>query len=125
MIDTKLIGTTMTLTLDGVVEAQDVRATHEALETAFLGQSNLNLVVDMSDWTDMTEDAIHEDMALELKLLGKLGRIDRIALISDKNWIGAVANLFEPWLPGTEMCRFTTAARDEAQTWAMHKKDAA
>lgn len=125
MIDTNLLGTTMTLTLDGVVEAQDILATKEAMETAFQGQSVLNLVVDMSDWTDITGDAIHDDMALELKMLGKLGRIDRVALISDKKWVGAVANFFGPWLPGTEVGHFTSAARDDALTWAMHKKDAA
>lgn len=104
-----------------MIEAQDIKALKTEIETAFQNTKELNLVIEMTGWRDITEDAMREDMSLELKLLGRLGRVDRIAFVSDKNWVAAAVDFFGPWLPDTELCRFATL--DAARNWAMHKAD--
>ncbi|MBV7380425.1 STAS/SEC14 domain-containing protein [Maritimibacter dapengensis] len=121
MIHTEMLGNTMILTLHGTVERDDIAPLKDTFASAFNDTPEMSIIVDMTAWTDITDDAIGEDLGLELKLLGKLGRIDRIALVSNKEWVGAMVDFVGPWLPGTKVCRFGADDMDAAQSWCMQK----
>lgn len=121
MIHTEMLGNTMILTLHGTVEQDDIAPLKETFASAFNDTPEMSIIVDITEWNDITADAIGEDVGLELKLLGKIGHIDRIAFVSDKAWVGAMVDFVGPWLPGTEVCRFGAGDMDAAQSWCMEK----
>ena len=118
MIEIRQTGTTLTFDLIDTVTAEDVAALKSAVEEAFEREQEIGIVADLSRWHDITGDAIEEDMGLELKLLGKLGRIGRIAFVSDKEWVQAMVNAVGPWMPGTTLRTFRGDAGAAAAGWA-------
>ena len=118
MIEIRQTGTTLTFHLIDTVTAEDVAALKSAVEEAFAREQEIGIVADLTRWHDVTGDAIEEDMGLELKLLGKLGRIGRIAFVSDKEWVQAMVNAVGPWMPGTTLRTFRGDAGAAAAGWA-------
>lgn len=118
MIDTEFSDSVLTLTLVGTVTEDDIAALRETIEAAFSEHSEISMVLDLTRWEDVTGNAIREDMALELKLLGKLGRIERIAFLSDKQWVTAMARGVGPWLPSVSLRAFPGDQGAAAREWA-------
>ncbi|WP_292023789.1 STAS/SEC14 domain-containing protein [Maritimibacter sp. UBA3975] len=118
MIEIEKTGNTLTFHLIDTVTAEDVNALKSAVQTSFEDADEIGLVADLIRWSDVTGDAIEADMGLELKLLGKLGRIGRIAFVADKAWVRAMVNAVGPWMPGTTLRVFAAGEVGEAVKWA-------
>lgn len=106
------------ITLSGTVTKADIVALEEQLPAALEAVERIGLLIDIGDWSDMTANAIREDIGFEIEMLRHIGKIDRLALISDKQWPAALARMMTPMLPDTEIAVFTTDRRDAARGFA-------
>ena len=113
----------LAIRLSGTVEESDVETMETAFEDQLDSDDRFGLVVDMSDWTDITVGALKEDAKFEFGLLSKLNRFPRMALISDKKFPQAVAKFFDPLIPAVQMRTFTSSQREEAITFASAPAD--
>ena len=108
----------LAIELSGTVEESDVQTMETAFEDRIDSDGRFGLVVDMSEWTDITADALKEDVKFEFGLLGKLNRFPRMALISDKKFPRAVAKFFDPLVPAVEIRTFGSSEREQAMAFA-------
>jgi hypothetical protein len=106
------------ITLGGVVEKADVEALESALAPLLDGEGKLSLVLRLEDWSDVTADALREDMRFELRMLPKLGRMARIACVTDKQGIAALVRWADPIVPMVEMRAFGSSRAQAARDWA-------
>lgn len=113
----------LAIALSGTVEECDIQTMEGAFKDRLDSDDRFGLVVDMSDWTDITADALKEDAKFEFGLLGKLNRFPRMALISDKKFPRAVAKFFDPLVPAVEIRTFSSSEREQAMAFASTPAD--
>lgn len=85
--------------LKGVVTENDVHAYINNIRHKLATHEKVGIVVDLTEWTDMTEDALHEDLKFELSLLGELHRFPRISVVSNKQIVAALIKMAGPMMP--------------------------
>lgn len=108
----------LAIRLSGTVGKQDVEMMEKAFSEKLAANDRLGLLVDMSGWSDMTGDAIVEDMKFEFGLLGKLGRFPRMAIVSDKQFVEAIMKFLDPLVPMVSIARFGAEEFDAALAFA-------
>jgi hypothetical protein len=74
----------------------------------------VRIVLVFERWDGMTSGAAWEDLKVGMEHLTKW---ERIALVTDLDWMITMASLFG-WMTPGELKRFPVAARDEAIAWA-------
>ena len=104
--------------IEGKVDAADIRATYDRLDAVMERAGDIGIAVDMTRFDDATADAIDTDLKRELSLLGDLPRFKRMALVTDKEWIGHAAEWAGKLVPTTEMRIFGPGDMDAAIAWA-------
>jgi hypothetical protein len=115
----------MDVTLDGLVTQDDIAALRGAFDGFLSADGPLGLVVDMTRFDDMTEDAVAVDVRFELSMLPRLHRFDRVALISDKRMLHALVGWLDRFVPGTEARAFPPAERAAALAFVQAVADEA
>ena len=95
-------GHVVAINLSGTLTADGVHDFTRQINDTLQKHDRIGILADVTGWSDMTADAITADIKSELKLLPKLRRIPRIAVVSDKQWYNALVNWLRPLL-------FTTA----------------
>lgn len=89
--------------ISGTMTIEDVRKFMPEIDSALDHYGQIGIVVDLTRWSDITEDAIAADAKAELSLLPKLHRIPRIAVLSNKQWHSAVLAWVQLMLASTEI----------------------
>jgi len=102
----KLDDTTLEITLGGTLTRDDIRKCEGEMKALLAQKGRLGLVFDMSNLSDMTADALAEDLPFELSLMPQLPRFAAMAMVSDKQWVAAICNYIKPWLPNVHMAVF-------------------
>ncbi|PHQ34892.1 SpoIIAA family protein [Rhodopirellula bahusiensis] len=111
----------VTIELSGMLTVEDVRDFTRRINAALKQHDRIGIVVDVTQWSDMTADAITADVKAEFAMLPKLRRIPRIAILSNKQWYNAVVGWFSPMLFTTDVKVFDpsrAAAKQEAIAFA-------
>lgn len=111
----------VTIELSGTLTVDDVRDFTQSINAALQQHDRIGVVVDVTNWSDMTADAITADVKAEFALLPKLRRIPRIAILSNKQWYNAVVGWFSPMLFTTDVKVFDPsqpAASQDAVAYA-------
>ncbi len=108
----------LAIRLSGVVEEADIERMERAFAEKLATEDRFGLVVDMTDWSDITGDALAEDSKFEFGLLGKLARFPRMAIISDKQFPQAIVKYLHPLFPTVEIRTFGADERQEAMAFA-------
>lgn len=108
----------MAMRLAGTVEQSEIKTLAKAFEEKFAANDRVNLVIDVSQWNDITGDAIAEDMKFELGQLDKLSRIPRMAMISDKQFVQAIMKFMSPLVPTLEIKTFGGQEYEKALAFA-------
>lgn len=106
------------VTLSGLVEKTDVETMERALTSLLEGEDKISLVIRAEDWSDITADALAEDMRFELGMLPKLTKVARVALVTPKQGIAALVRWIDPVVPMVEMRAFGAGDVDAARDWA-------
>ncbi len=106
------------VTLSGTVTASDIDHMKRELTPALQGDARMGMVLRLEQLDDITGDALIADAKFEFAMLPQWGKLEKVAVVTDKQAIGALLNWFDPILP---MIAFRTFAPNEvadAQAWA-------
>ena len=101
---------------DGTVTRPDVEALFRDVDRA-LGRGPVHLVGVIGGIGGMTLDAVRENVMRSLRLLPRVARIGRFAVVTDETWIGAAARAQGALLP-VEVRVWPSAEQDAAVLWA-------
>lgn len=118
MFDLKQQENLLLVTLSGNVSVDEVSAFYERFDSAIHGIDRTGIVIDATGFDDMTGDAIARDIPLELGLLDQMGKIPKVAVLSDKEFIGATVRAVNPLVPMIDMKAFGPAEMDAAKAFA-------
>lgn len=106
------------LRMGGKLDTKDINTFIEAMDAALARESRLSFYIELSDFGGMTKEALLKDLQYELGLIDKLDRFYRVALVTDEEWVRAVAT-FGGWvLPKLEIRVFDMQEKSAALAWA-------
>jgi hypothetical protein len=108
----------LALGLRGEISNQDIAAVREACERKLAAHPGIGIVVDLTSFSDATEQAIREDVRFELGMVGQLHRFPRLAIVTDKQWIGVLMRFVGQFMPQIETEIFAPAKRADAIAWS-------
>lgn len=108
----------LALKLSGTIEKRDIQRVEEAMKEKLAANDRIGVVVDMSQCTDMTADAIIEDFKAEMSLIDQWHRFPKVALVSDKQFLKALTRFFDPLVPSVDFGNFASAEYDKAMAFA-------
>lgn len=88
-----------------------------AIEKKLSNHQNIGVLADLTNFTDMTGDALRRDLQYGLSKFGEFHRFKRAAVISDKQWIKAATNMTAALFPQIEARVFPEDETAEAMEW--------
>ena len=106
------------LSLKGLLTREDIKSYKTTIASKLDKHSHVGLVVDISQWSDITPDAIEEDIKLEMSLINELKRFPKIAIISDKQFVHGIKQLASGFLPMAEVHIFGSDQMHQAIAFA-------
>lgn len=104
--------------LAGTVNLENINQLKGEFSEKLRTNETIGVVVDLTEISDMTADAIAEDVKWELGLLDKIDRMPRMAVISDKQWVRAVQQFVDPMIQDAQMKVFAPNEVDAAIEFA-------
>ena len=118
MFDLKQQGNVLLVTVSGKVTEDEVSAFYDRFEKVLADVDRTGIVIDATGFDDMTGKAIARDIPLELGLLDQMGKIPKIAFVSDKEFIGTLVRATNPLIPMIDMQTFGPGDMQAAQDFA-------
>ena len=116
--DERILGIRMT----GKVELEDLLPLFDRLDGLLARETPLRAYVEIAGFEGVGIDALLKDLRYGLKHFRSLAtRFERVAVVTDKNWIKNLARLESLLLPGTEERVFSEADAVEAMAWVSAK----
>ena len=106
------------VTLSDVVEKPDIEAMKRDLTPVLEAPGKMGLVLRIEDLEDITGDALIADARFEFSLLPQWSKVEKIAVVTDKQAFEALLSWFDPILPMMEFRTFAPDAVAAARTWA-------
>lgn len=115
----------LALRLSGTLTSEDVAEYRILLDALFARHDRVALLADVSKLEDLGGRALIEGVRADLDALAHLDRIARVALVSEREWPGALAGFLGRMLPGVELRAFGASEREAALAWAAERPDPA
>ena len=103
--------------ISGRLTGQDYETVTSDVRAKLARHQRLGVLVDLSDFEDITPEAAWKDIRFSLSLIGDLRRFPREAVISDKQWVRTLAKIADPLVPHVTIRVFGSAERDAALAW--------
>ena len=107
----------VTIRLNGIVSLEDVKAYEADINNALENNTTINILMDISNWSDMTPEAVAEDVNFELGLLEHVEKFTKIAIISDKLFVKPLIRYMAPFMPNVEIAVFNSSEQDKAESF--------
>jgi hypothetical protein len=108
----------------GRIEEADIDQAIAAIDGALERAPRISFYAEVDALEGMTASALAKDVRYGLGMLRKVDRLARAAVVTDEEWVRALAR-FEAWLiPRIEFRMFGADARAEALSWASEKPPA-
>ncbi|MEM6328392.1 MAG: STAS/SEC14 domain-containing protein [Bacteroidota bacterium] len=104
--------------IDGTVTAPDMDDLYNAVERVTDGKGPVHLIGEIHGVGGLTLDAVGTSFKRGMGIIGRIGRVKRYAVVSDRGWIRTLAELQGAAIPGLEVRVYPTAERDDALAWA-------
>ena len=118
MIDSiQLKDNLVTLEVSGTVDRDDWQQVTDLVNEALQQHDRVSVLADLTHMDTLTGGAIYEDTKLGIKSLGSLDKFDKIAVLTDKQWLERGAQLAEKLVPGVDVRVFDTGETQQAQQW--------
>ena len=103
--------------ISGRLTGADYETVSTDVKARLARHQRLGILVDLTDFEDITPEAAWKDIRFSLSLIGDLRRFPREAVISDKQWVRTLAKIADPLLPHVTIRVFGSAERDAALAW--------
>lgn len=101
----------------GHLSRQDVSKSCDLIEQALQTNEKTHLYVEVEGLSGLDTETLTEDFARGLRLLGKLDRFGRVAIVSDQTWMRWLARIESAVLPGIAYRTYKARERDQALAW--------
>lgn len=108
----------LALTVTGKIGKPDIDAAIAAIEKAYGETERISIVADLSGFEGMSAEAFVGDLRYGLSHLNDLKRYDRVAIITDRDWIEALVWVEGKLVPGATVRCFEPDERDDARRFA-------
>lgn len=109
----------ITIEVNGTVDREDWQQVAEAVNEALRQHDHVAILADLTHLDTFTAGALYEDTKLGIQNLGVMDRFDKIALVTEKNWIERAAELGEQLVPGVEVRAFASGDTPQARQWVI------
>lgn len=107
----------ITVKVNGTVDRDDWQQVTDMINEALQHHDRVTVLADLTHMDTFTGGAVYEDTKFGIKNLGSLDHFDKIAVLTDKQWLERGAELAEKLLPGVDVRVFDTADTRQAQQW--------
>ncbi len=97
---------------------EDVDAIMADIGTKLARHEKVGLLVDLTDFTDMTLTAAWKDARYSIGKLWELKRFPREAVIANKGWLAGFIDLLDPAIPFVKVRAFKPEDFEKALAWA-------
>lgn len=113
--DEKILG----FRVDGKVEKEDVQNIYALLEEKAASNGKMQFYTEIEDfhWDDFSAEALKEDIRLWLKHPSLIVNVEKVALVTDVNWIGKVFDIECALIPTLEGESFSFSEKEKAIEW--------
>ena len=112
----------LSIQASGTLTGEDYDRMIAEIEDKLKAHEKIGIFFDATGFDDMTADAIRKDLSYSLSKLSEWHRFSRNALVTDKQWMKALAAGVAPFMPGIEIKTFEPEERDAAITWVSQLK---
>ena len=106
------------LKISGTLDGADYDRIIAEVEAKLARHRRLGVLVDLTQFHDVTAEAAIKDLRYDLKVLFQLNRFPREAIVTDKQWMHAFARVASPLLPFIEIRAFGSGEAAAALAWA-------
>jgi len=106
------------LKVSGKVTADDIKGYAEILKGQLKDKDKVNVYCDYTGLSDMTADALVAGAKADLTFFSHIKKLNRLAMVSEKEWMKAVMDYIKPLLPTIEIKIFPPEKSGEAMEWA-------
>ena len=97
---------------------EDVDAIMADIGTKLARHEKVGLLVDLTDFTDMTLTAAWKDARYSIGKLWELKRVPKEAVITNKGWLAGFIDLLDPAIPFVKVRAFKPEDFEKALAWA-------
>lgn len=104
--------------VEGTVDTNDIRTIYGHLDDKLKAHDDIAIMLDLTGFEDATRDAIDADIKRELSLLGNMAQFKRMAVMTDKIWVGYLAEWVGSVIPTMEVRMFGPKDDAGALDWA-------
>jgi hypothetical protein len=101
----------------GTLTAEDYDRMTAEIDRQLSEHERVALFADMTGLHGMSLDALARDLRYSTGKLGELGRIDRVAVVTEKGWLRAWTRLAWMLVPRSTVRTFESSERDAALAW--------
>ena len=105
------------LRMAGTVNAADFDRVVDAVEAKLKGHRKIGIYADIADLDDITAEAASKDIRYSLSKFDQWERFPREAVITDKQWVRALASVADALVPQVELRTFAPEEREQALAW--------
>jgi hypothetical protein len=103
--------------VEGKLEASDIDRAFAAVDRRLAEGGKIRIYAEVISLTGMGLNAIWEDFRKSIEHWDALPRIDRVALVTDVEWLRRVTHLEDRMFRRIQMDAFPLAEREEARAW--------
>ncbi|ANK82324.1 MAG: hypothetical protein TEF_17125 [Rhizobiales bacterium NRL2] len=108
----------LAIELSGTVTREDIQSIESACRARLERHETLGLFVDLTGLSDVTGDAIAEDIRFEMEMLSMWERFPHVAAVSDKKFVSAIVRFLNRSVAAVEFRAYDPASRDAAMAFA-------
>ncbi|WP_022869832.1 SpoIIAA family protein [Yaniella halotolerans] len=118
MIDSlQLNDNLITIKVSGTVDRDDWQQVTDMVNEALEHHERVSVLADLTHLDSFTAGAVYEDTKLGIKNLGSLDHFDKIAVLTEQQWLERGAQVAEKLLPNVDVRVFDTAETQQAHRW--------
>ncbi len=103
--------------LDGDVDAADVDRIFKVVDEKLSRHERLRVYAEVHQLSAVTPQALWRDLELSATRLSVLSRTERVALVTDLQWLRQALTLPNPLLSGIQLRVFSLSEQHLAQSW--------
>lgn len=107
--------------LSGTISVADVAQYREAADRSLAGSGDIGFCCDLTGLSDIEATALLPGLMADCAVWRHVGRIKRLAMISDRQWPGGMLGLLGGWLATPEMRAFAAHEAELAVRWAAER----
>lgn len=114
---TKVDGNRLDIELDGKIDSAEMRAGLDALEELSENMEDGLMLYDIVEFHLPSLEAIVIEISRLPSLFGLIKKFNKIAVLSDKNWIKKASELEGLLIPGITIKAFDRDQQSDAESW--------